>query len=105
MNIIFVEESPQVMSLGEAIAWIFEFADVGTADPSAAGVTLCYNSSGADVSSSLLSGSASLTGSQVTAKKFTPLTAGSYVLLQPATIDGNTVHGACKFEVMDVKYG
>lgn len=104
-KIIFVEENPQGMALGEAIAWKFEFADVGAADPSAAGVTLAYDSSGADVSTTTLSGAASLSGSIVTAKKFTPLTTGDHVIIQPATIDGNTVYLACKFNVGDVSRG
>ncbi len=104
-NPIFVEESPQVMAVGEAIIWVFDFADVGTLDPSAAGVTLAYDQSGADVSSSVLSGAAALSGSQISAKKFTPASEQRYILIQPATVDGNTVYLACKFNCFQAKNG
>ncbi len=105
MSVIWVKESPQEIAVGEAIAFIFEFADVGAADPSAAGVTLAYDQSGADVSSAVLSGAAALSGSQVTSKKLTPASTQRYILIQPATVDGNTVYLACKFNVIDAKVG
>lgn len=105
MDDIFVTESPQGMALGEAISWKFDFAEVGLADPSAVGTTVAYNESGADVSSTVLSGAASLSGSVVTGKKFTPTAVGRYVIVQPATVDGNTVFLACRFEVGNVYEG
>jgi hypothetical protein len=102
MSELFVKESPQEMALGEAISFIFDFALIGAADPSAAGVTLAYDHTGADVSATVLSGAASLSGAQVTAKKFTPLVATRHTVVQPATIDGNTVFLACVFEVRDL---
>ena len=104
-NLIWVEESPQTMAVGESIAWIFEFKDVGAADPTVAGVTLAYDQAGVDVSGTVLAGAAVLATSQITAKKFTPASAQRYILIQPATVDGNTVWLACKFECFDPKYG
>ena len=105
MNLIWVEENPQVMAVGESIAWIFEFADIGVANPSAAGVTLAYDQSGADVSATVLAGAAVLATSQITAKKFTPASAQRYILIQPATVDGNTVWLACKFDCFKAEVG
>lgn len=102
-RIIIVEESPQDIAVGEAIAYIFDFKDVGAADPTAAGTTLCYDQNGVDVSSTVLSSATSLTGARVTAKVFTPASAQQYTLLQPATVDGNTVYLACRFNAFVVK--
>ena len=105
MNLIWVEESPQTMAVGEAIAWIWEFKDVGAADPTVAGTTLAYDQNGIDVSATVLSGAAVLATSQITGKKFTPASAQRYVLVQPATVDGNTVWLACRFECFEPKVG
>jgi hypothetical protein len=100
---IWVKESPIGLALGEAIAYVFDFADVGAADPSAAGITLAYDALGEDKSSTVLSGSASLSGARVTAKKLTPASAQRYTLIQPATIDGNTIYLGVKIDVYDPK--
>jgi len=98
MNVIYVKESPQLMAVGESIAWIFDFADVGVANPTAAGITLAYDGNSVDVSATVLSGGTVLAGSKITCKKFTPASAQQYTLVQPATVDGNTVYLACRIE-------
>ena len=85
-----VIESPVYQGADESIAYAFDFSALGT--PTSPAVKLETKPDKTDVSSTKLSGSASVTGSTVTTPKVTGLTAGSsYVLTATVTISGNTM--------------
>jgi hypothetical protein len=96
---LWVTTSLKRQAIGEAIAYSIDYTDVGT--PGAAGTVAVYNSTGGDLSSTLLTGSASLSGNTVTLKLFTPTTAGYYRLINTVTISGNTVKGGVEVDVYD----
>lgn len=96
---IWVSTSLKKQAIGEAIAYTVDYTDVGT--PSSGGTLVCINSTGGDVSSTLLTGSVSLSSNTVTFKLFTPVTAGYYRLINSVTISGNTVKGGIEVDVYD----
>lgn len=86
---LWVKESPKGMVVGEKKSFIFEFEDVGT--PASVDSYTAYDHDGTDVSSTMLSGANSISGTQVTAKLFTPTPADTYRLVMAVVISGNTV--------------
>lgn len=94
---LWVTSSLKRQAISEAIAYTIDYTDIGT--PSGAGTVACINSTGGDVSSTLLTGSVSLSGNIVTLKLFTPTSAGYYRLINTVTISGNTVKGGIEIDV------
>lgn len=86
-----VVESPKTMFVGESRGYAIDFSAVGT--PGAAGDTKAYDAAGTDVSTTVLSGTASLVGSVVTLELLTPASAQIYRLVHTVTISGQTVVG------------
>lgn len=87
----WVIESPRVMAVGEAKAFAINYTNIGT--PASAGTCVAYDEDGTDVSSTVLTGSTSLSGSTVTLKTFTPATAQNYRIVSTVTISGNVCMG------------
>jgi len=82
-----VNESPVYQGSNETISYAIDFADWGT--PSSPACTLWQGTT--NVTSTNLSGSASVTGDIVTTPAVKTLTAGSeYVMKCVVTISGNT---------------
>src|SRR3990170_2776278 len=96
---VWVDQTPKYMAIGEAMSFTMDFADVGT--PTSPTVT-AYNAAGTDVSSTMLSGSASVSGTIVTLKKFTPSSVQTYRLTLSVTVSGNTVIGALDVVVVSL---
>jgi len=96
---VWVDQTPKYMAIGEAMSFTMDFADVGT--PTSPTVT-AYNAAGTDVSSTMLSGSASVSGTIVTLKKFTPSSVQTYRLTVSVTVSGNTVIGALDVVVVSL---
>lgn len=94
---IQVVQSPKQMAVGEAIAWTFDFSDIGT--PASVTSFLAYDETMTDKSSVVLSGSTSITGDIVTGKLFTPASAQEYTLQCKVVISGNTVISTLLVEV------
>lgn len=85
-----VVESPKEMLLGTSRAYGIDFSNLGA--PTSAGDTVCYDSDGV-VQDSLLSGTASQSGSIITLEEFTPDAAGMFRLVHQTAIQGQTVFG------------
>jgi hypothetical protein len=90
---LWVRESPKGMAVGEAKSFIFDFADIGTPSTDEP-VYTAYDHDGTDVSDTMLSGTNSISGTQVTGKLFTPSAADTYRLVMQVVISGNTVQQA-----------
>jgi len=83
-------ESPLTQGSDERIAYVFDFAAIGT--PASPEVTVYDVSGGVDVSDDTLDGSASVTDDEVTTPIVYGLTAGkTYRLTCAAVIEGNTI--------------
>lgn len=95
-----VYESPKSLALGEVRVFTIDFADLGT--PDAAGSTTAYSSTGTDVSSTMLSGSNGLLGTQVSLETFTPASAGWYRLICDIAIGGKAAKGIVDVSVLPV---
>lgn len=98
---IWVTATPQFMAIGESRAFTIDFADYGT--PGSVTSVTAYNAAGTDVSSTLLSGSSSLSSTILTCKLFTPATAGLYRIVAIVAISGNAVAGAIDVRVSAVQ--
>src|SRR3989304_10360152 len=96
---IWVDQTPKYRGGGEAISFTMYFADVG---PPTSPTVTAYNAAGTDVSTAMLSGAASVSGTIVTLKKFTPSSAQNYRLTVSVTISGNTVIGALDVVVVSL---
>jgi hypothetical protein len=94
---ISVIQSPKQMAVGEIIAWVFDFSDIGT--PASITSFLAYDETMTDKSSIVLSGSASISGDTVIGKLFTPASAQEYTLQCKVVISGNTVISTLLVEV------
>ena len=101
INDIWVQESPKGMAVGEAEAFTIDFAELGT--PAASPITVtAYDAAGADKSSTVLTGTASVTGTIATLKLFTPASAQTYRLVCAVVISGNTKFGAIDVTVISI---
>lgn len=96
-NDLEVTQSPKQMAVGEAIAWTFDFSDIGT--PASVTSFLAYDETMTDKSSVVLAGSTSISGDVVTGKMFTPASAQEYTLVCKVVISGNTVISTLLVEV------
>lgn len=92
-----VNESPLIQGDDECIAYTIDFTRWGT--PSGPTVTLYDETAAADVSSTNLTGSASVTDNVVTTPEVYGLTRGHlYRLSCAVTIDGNTMSAFCRIK-------
>ena len=98
INDIWVQESPKGMAVGEAKAFTIDFAAIGT--PTSPTIT-AYDAAGASQAATL-TGSASVSGTVVTLKLFTPASAQTYRLVCAVTISGNTVYGVLDVTAISV---
>jgi hypothetical protein len=97
---LWVSQTPQFMTLGEAKAFAWDFAAEGT--PSSITSLTAYDATGTDVSTALLTGSNSLSGAVATGKKFTPASAQNYRLVMVVVISGNTIYSALDVKVISM---
>ena len=94
----WVVQSPKAMATGEALAYTFDFTDVGT--PASIVSVKAYKADGVEVDSTL-SGSESLAGNIVTFKLFTPTLSENHRLVCVVIISGNTVTSILDVAVFD----